>query len=1013
MVRVRFGWPATLMKPLWPGLPRPGKSNARPWKAGPQGNGRLGISTCPLCVLAVLLAVVPGRSDDPPKAAEKIDLDELVPHPDLDWLRRAKAPTDDAGLVRFLDGLRGKEADPAEVEQLVRTLAAGTKDEAAAADKALREIGAVAVPVLRRYRLEADAAGAARVRACLEAIDEAADRPLARPAMRRLVMRKAPGAADALLGYVPFAFDPAAAEDAWYGLDELAAKDPKTLATLAAALSDKQPARRAVAACILGRRGDATQKAAVRGLLKDPDPEVRLRAAQGLLAGRDTSGVPVLIDLLTDAAVEVRWQAEELLRWLAVDAAPEPVVGAGDPKAMAACQAAWRTWWTAQGQKADVPAAEREPRRPLLLLAYSRKDGRAWVVGCDGVTRHEWKGLERLADAQYVPGGTVLTLHEQPVRDKPLLAERDPAGKPLWHYDDLRDPRRCQRLSNGHVFVAERQDIELPYLWYQVVAAGGRKAATRPKKPSVPGWSDALRQTVESTVLCVIRSKDGHGQYGAGLFEYDPSKDAAVRLPFGTTSDSERSWVEDGWAGSYLLSGSHPPRPGVAGDIVECAADGYPLWAYHLPGTTFAARLRGGTTVASLTSRIVELTSDKRMISELVLDGPADIAHPILGLIRLGLDTQAVGVDLQDDVELRAARLGRGSKRDRLNTLVRLADAGPEAAGCIPQIEKYQDDPDPDIRTAVRKALDAAGRTRIPELLTDLKHTAAERRVAAARSLGDYSRDSRAVDALIAALGDPDAKVRFAAAAVLGRMEADPQNRTPYSARRGRLRGSAEKIVRSLIKVVGDNDTSLRTVAIQSLGMMGAGAKPAVPLLIRCLKDDDTSVRIWAARALGQIGAATPEVIPALYEALNDTTAPQVRGVAALALADIGRPAANSVGRLLDAYRASDTGLPEKVVELNRASIVAALGRLGPTDRRTVPFLIDLLKDPDISIRIRSQAAEAVAQIGPAAAGAISVLTALSQAHANDPAGATYERFARELRHRAADAHSAANAVPR
>jgi hypothetical protein len=212
-----------------------------------------------LCASALLLTALPGPTADPPKKADqpgpKLDLDELAPHPDLEWLRRAKVPTDDAGLAKFLAGLRGPEPDPAEVDRLVAHLQSGSKAEQDAAAAKLAEVGPVAVRVLRRHRLGPDPAAAARVRAVLAKIEEAADKPLARPAMRRLVRRTASGAAEAVLGYVPFAFDPAAELDAWYGLDELAGKDPKVLTVLAGALADKQPARRAVAACILGRRG--------------------------------------------------------------------------------------------------------------------------------------------------------------------------------------------------------------------------------------------------------------------------------------------------------------------------------------------------------------------------------------------------------------------------------------------------------------------------------------------------------------------------------------------------------------------------------------------------------------------------------------------------------------------------------------------------------------------------------------------------------------------------------------
>src|SRR5437588_614184 len=67
----------------------------------------------------------------------------------------------------------------------------------------------------------------------------------------------------------------------------LGVRDGKLDPALAAALDDREPARRAAAALVLGRYGTSEQRAAVRRLLTDREAKVRLRAAQGLLAARD------------------------------------------------------------------------------------------------------------------------------------------------------------------------------------------------------------------------------------------------------------------------------------------------------------------------------------------------------------------------------------------------------------------------------------------------------------------------------------------------------------------------------------------------------------------------------------------------------------------------------------------------------------------------------------------------------------------------------------------------------
>jgi HEAT repeat protein len=926
-----------------------------------------------LCAFTLVFAVVPGGSADPPKKgdappAAQLDLDELVPHPDLDWLRRAKVPTDDAGLVRFLNSLRGREADPAEVERLVRALSGGTRDEAEAAAKALTDLGAVAVPALRRHRLGPDPAGAARVRACLEKIEEAADRPLARPAMRRLVMRKAAGAADALLGYVPFAFDPAAAEDAWYGLDELAATDPKVLAMLAVALSDKQPARRAVAACILGRRGNATQKAAVRTWLGDPDPEVRLRAAQGLLAGKHAAGVPTLIDLLTDPAIEVRWQSEELLRWLAGDAAPELVVGAGDPKAAEACQAAWRTWWKDQGEKADMAAAEREPRRPMLLLAYARKDGRAWVVGCDGVTRHAWTGLDRLADAQYVPGACVLTLHEQVGNTKPVLAERSLSGEAHWQHTEMKDPRYCQRLSNGHVFVAEAEVDSTGFdrLRSQVVAPGPRVAATHPKTPQ---YADAVRQTADGKVICAGVWNPAPNEFRfSNLRVYDPASDTLRSVGDGTYLIGDKVYLEPVPDGGYLVSGLHDrsaagPRPL---GIVEYDLFGEKVWRYLLAGVSHAYRLRGGTTLACASDRLVELTPDRRMVGETPVSPAPEVARPCLSLVRFGFDTFPADFDLESDIDYRVRSVQRNDPRARRWALAQLAAFGPAAAYTIPKLQAHQDS-DPAVREAVKKTLRALGEEEIPRLIADAKQADVGKRFKAITELRKYRGVPGAVDTFLAALADEDPKVRAYAANGLGLGGApNPQSRLPEPKSQSRSPGTAERVVPALIKLIAtDKDPMARLLAIQSLGGFGRGAERAVPLLINLVKDDQDPLdaRCYAVAALGRIADGDPDVLKVLYAALADAKHPPLQSAAASTLSTFKAPAEEKVRRFLAAFPKSN---PEKDPNVNflRTIIRSSLWRLDAARPDVIRFYTAMAEDPSGGLSDRLYAAERLFLLG-------------------------------------------------
>src|SRR5207249_3393590 len=107
---------------------------------------------------------------------------------------------------------------------------------------------------------------------------------------------------------------------------------------------------------------------------------------QGLLLGRDKSGLATLIDLLS-ADLEIAWQAEELLRWTAGNAAPDAVVGAGTPAAREPCRKAWQNWLRENGPVLDLDLVHRATRRPLLVLlteANYRRGARVWLCGSDG-----------------------------------------------------------------------------------------------------------------------------------------------------------------------------------------------------------------------------------------------------------------------------------------------------------------------------------------------------------------------------------------------------------------------------------------------------------------------------------------------------------------------------------------------------------------------------------------------------------------------------------------------------
>jgi HEAT repeat protein len=86
-----------------------------------------------------------------------------------------------------------------------------------------------------------------------------------------------------------------------------------------------------------------------------------------------------------------------------------------------------------------------------------------------------------------------------------------------------------------------------------------------------------------------------------------------------------------------------------------------------------------------------------------------------------------------------------------------------------------------------------------------------------------------------------------------------------------------------LIKRLRDADELVRLHAAITLGSLGEGARPAVPLLADLLVSDHVLDRRAAAWGLRDLGGVAEEAVPALLEALEDGDE-QVADLAAQAL---------------------------------------------------------------------------------------------------------------------------------
>jgi hypothetical protein len=271
-------------------------------------------------------------------------------------LEEARVPTDGPGLVRFLRRQILTAADEQRVGELVGQLASRTfkvRDRAAAE---LTARGPAVLPLLRRAPRGPDLESQRRLERCIEAVEKIPWDKVAAAVARRLQALRPEGACPALLAFLPFA-GKEDHEEMLNALLALGVRDGKPDPDFDAALRDAAPARRAAAALVLGRHGDAKQRAAVRRVLQgDLYLSVRLRAAEGLLEAGDASPVPVLLAVVAEGSPDLARRAEDMLRWLAEEKGPAVLLGNG-PAERRKAHDAWQAWWAARGGKLALPAA--------------------------------------------------------------------------------------------------------------------------------------------------------------------------------------------------------------------------------------------------------------------------------------------------------------------------------------------------------------------------------------------------------------------------------------------------------------------------------------------------------------------------------------------------------------------------------------------------------------------------------------------------------------------------------
>jgi hypothetical protein len=505
-----------------------------------------------LCLLPVALL----RSADGPGDGE----DEKL-------LQKARVRTDDDGLLQFLRQRTLTDAKRQHLEQQVRDLGSKKFADRQRASRDIIAQGPPALPYLRRALQNPDVEVVNRARHCLDAIQKARAVEVPAAVVRLLVRRRPAHSAEALLGFLPFADNEGLAEEVINGLDQVCQRSRRAHSALAAALHDRLPARRGAAAYVLARAGDPGCRADVRRFLADPDPQVRLQAAHGLLAVHDAGAVPVLIALVREGPAPLAWQAEDLLAQVAGDGAPGVSVSGPDAGARRQAAAAWEDWWRTRGPQVDWDQVEVGLIGGAVVAELETDT--VWEAGPGGKPRWEVEDLQGPYDVQPLARGRLLVAEYTGQR----VTERDRRGKILWQ-KSVADPVACRRLPNGNTFIATIRGV------LEVRPDGREVYSLTLRKEQQPVYG-AYRAAGSDTAY--IACEDG-------LLALDTAQRKTSRVLAGEVADVQ------GLPNGHLLVavGSR-----TAAKVAEVNPAGKTVWEARVPDPSSATRLANGHTLTA------------------------------------------------------------------------------------------------------------------------------------------------------------------------------------------------------------------------------------------------------------------------------------------------------------------------------------------------------------------------------------------------------------------------------
>jgi len=368
-------------------------------------------------------------------------------------------------LIGYLKMRTVSDIDQGKINGLIKKLGAERFADRIEAGEQLELFGPAAIGLLKTAEKDPDPEIGYQAGRVLRRMEKIPHSAVAAAAVRAVVKTKPPGAASALLGFLPLADSDALADDIRGALVALAAPGGKAEPALVAALSDASPVRRGAAYVALIEGGNPAEsvrikdsfeqvKAAIR---KETDGPEKFRGLWLLVTtARDKSAVPDLIGLVPELPRGRIWQLEDLLLQLAGEVPAGGRFGK-TPEALQKARDAWLGWWKDKGGAIDLVKVAYKPRMLGItdMVEWSPNTGLGRFVsyGPDMKERHRFTG-NSLFEAKPVGNGRYAC-----IENYSQVLERDLDGVTQNTRNFVQQPVAVEILPNGGMLVVTRQFI--------------------------------------------------------------------------------------------------------------------------------------------------------------------------------------------------------------------------------------------------------------------------------------------------------------------------------------------------------------------------------------------------------------------------------------------------------------------------------------------------------------------------------------------------------------------------